>query len=168
MGSSGSDARTQSGWCGGQRANPGAPLRTDTLLDDGWRFTRSDVAGASATTFDDSRWTAIAVPHTWNNLDGQDGGSNYYRGVGSYRRHYMPPADAAGKKIYLQFDGANIVADVYVNGTLLGQHRGGFGRFRFDDARATRDRLRRSPVVAGADGGGSAGRRRDERRERHP
>src|SRR6185436_3082528 len=49
-----------------------------------------------------------------------------------YRRHYTPPATAAGKRIYLQFDGANIVATVYVNGTMVGTHRGDFARFRFD------------------------------------
>src|SRR6185295_9057125 len=48
------------------------------------------------------------------------------------RRHYTPPASAAGKRIYLQFDGANIVATVYVNGTMVGTHRGGFSRFRFE------------------------------------
>jgi beta-galactosidase len=121
---------------------PPPAARTDTLIDSGWRFLRSDAAGANATAFDDSAWTAVALPHTWNALDGQDGGSNYYRGIGWYRRHVAVPATAAGKKIYLQFDGANIVTDVWVNGTSLGQHRGGFARFRFDVT---------ASVTAGAD-----------------
>jgi len=106
--------------------------RTDTLIDTEWRFLRSDASGAQATAFNDAAWTAVTLPHTWNATDGQDGGNNYYRGIGWYRRHYTPPATAMGKRLYVQFDGANIVADVYVNGTLLGQHRGGFSRFRFD------------------------------------
>jgi beta-galactosidase len=111
---------------------PPPAARTETPLGTGWRFQRMDVTGAQATGFNDSSWTEVSVPHTWNATDGQDGGSNYYRGVGWYRRHVMLPADAAGKRLYLEFDGSNIVTDVYVNGTTIGQHRGGFARFRFD------------------------------------
>ena len=63
------------------------------------------------------------------------GGSNYYRGIGWYRRHLTAPADFTGgsrRQAFLQFDGANIVTDVYLNGTHLGQHRGGFAAFRYD------------------------------------
>jgi len=109
---------------------PAARQRID--LNSGWRFIRSDVAGAQAVAFDDSGWAAVTVPHTWNALDGQDGGNNYYRGAGWYRRHYTPPTSFAGKKLWLQFAGANQVADVYLNGVSLGQHRGGYARFRFD------------------------------------
>src|SRR5262252_4695667 len=89
-------------------------------------------SGAPAIAYDDSSWAVVTLPHTWNAMDGEDGGSNYYRGIGWYRRHYTPPASASGKQMFLQFDGANIVADVYVNGTKVGEHRGGFARFRFD------------------------------------
>ena len=77
----------------------------------------------------------MTLPHTWNALDGEDGGSNYYRGVGWYRQHLTVPADFTGgsrRQAFLQFDGANIVTDVYLNGTHLGQHRGGFAAFRYD------------------------------------
>jgi beta-galactosidase len=111
---------------------PPATTRTDTLIDTGWKHLRMDSSGASTAAFDDSSWASVTLPHTWNASDGQDGGSNYYRGIGWYRRHYTPPASAAGKRIFLQFDGANIVAVVYVNGTMVGTHRGGCSRFRFD------------------------------------
>lgn len=107
-------------------------LRQRVSLNADWRFNRGDVAGAQAPEFDDSRWGSVTVPPTWNGLDGQDGGSNYYRGTGWYRRHYTPPATFAGKKLWLQFAGASLVTDVWVNGVHLGQHRGGFARFRFD------------------------------------
>jgi len=80
-------------------------------------------------------WVDVTLPHTWNALDGEDGGSNYYRGIGWYRRHLTAPADFTGgsrRQAFLQFDGANIVTDVYLNGMLLGQHRGGFAAFRYD------------------------------------
>jgi beta-galactosidase len=117
---------------GGGAYEPPATTRTSTLIDDDWRFLKSNATGAEAVSFDDSSWSEVTLPHTWNATDGQDGGGNYYRGTGWYRRHFMLPASAAGKKVYLEFDGANIVTDVYVNGTSLGQHRGGFARFRFD------------------------------------
>ncbi|MEU8518819.1 glycoside hydrolase family 2 TIM barrel-domain containing protein [Streptomyces sp. NPDC048577] len=117
--------------------------RPQVDLNAGWRFLRSDAAGAQHPGFDDSSWMPVSVPHTWNNLDAQDGGSSkstnsdgYYRGTSWYRRHYTPPASYSGSMLWLQFDAVSLVADVYVNGVHLGQHRGGFGRFRFDASKA--------------------------------
>src|ERR1022692_1960605 len=67
---------------------PAVSPRADVLLNSGWHFIRQDVSGAQTNGFDDSTWTNLDLPHTWNNLDGQDGGNNYYRGIGWYRRHY--------------------------------------------------------------------------------
>ena len=53
----------------------------------------------------------VALPHTWNNLDGQDGGNDYWRGIGTYEIDLPNPT--AGKKQYIQFQGANHVATVY-------------------------------------------------------
>lgn len=106
--------------------------RIETPLSGNWKFIRSDVPNAQSTSFDDSAWSTIALPHTWNNLDGQDGGDDYYRGTGWYRIHYTPPAELLGRRFYIQFDAASLVADVFVNGNFAGQHRGGFAAFRFD------------------------------------
>jgi beta-galactosidase len=108
--------------------------RISTRLADGWRFLRADAPDAQAPGFDDSGadWQNVNVPHTYNALDGQDGGSNYYQGVAWYRRHLTAPPADAGARMYLEFDAANSIADVYLNGVYLGQHRGGFARFRFD------------------------------------
>lgn len=108
---------------------PNPRVRID--LNQGWRFVRADVTGAERPGFDDSGWTPVNTPHTWNAVDGADGGNNYYRGVGWYRRHYTAPSELAGKRLYLQFAGVDQVADVWVNGTYLGQHKGGYSRFRF-------------------------------------
>ncbi|HEV3312543.1 MAG TPA: glycoside hydrolase family 2 TIM barrel-domain containing protein [Chloroflexota bacterium] len=100
-------------------------------LDSGWRFFKGDPAGASQPSFDDSGWTPVTLPHTWNAVDGQSGG-NYYRGPGWYRRHLSVPESDAGREIYLQFDGANLTTDVYVHGIFAGEHLGGYAAFRFD------------------------------------
>ncbi len=72
----------------------------------------------------------VALPHTWNALDGQDGGADYWRGIGTYEIDLPNPT--AGKKQYIEFQGANHVATVYCNGRELGTHKGGFSTFRFD------------------------------------
>jgi beta-galactosidase len=106
--------------------------RTRVPINADWKFLRSDAAQASANSFDDAAWTSVALPHTYNAVDGQNGGNDYYRGVAWYRKHQVLSPEAAGKKVYLEFDGANAVCDVFVNGSAIGQHRGGFARFRFD------------------------------------
>jgi len=72
----------------------------------------------------------VNLPHTWNALDGQDGGNDYWRGIGTYRIDLPNPT--AGMKQYVELQGANHVATVYCNGRELGTHKGGFSTFRFD------------------------------------
>ena len=72
----------------------------------------------------------VALPHTWNALDGQDGGADYWRGIGTYEIDLPNPTK--GKKQYIEIRGANHVATVYCNGRELGTHKGGFSTFRFD------------------------------------
>jgi beta-galactosidase len=108
-------------------------MRTPSVsLNADWRFCREDIVGAEQIVFDDVAWERVDLPHTWNNQDGQNGGGNYHRGIGWYRKSFQIEPALAGKRFYLQFDGANIVTDVTLNGQHLGQHRGGYAAFRFD------------------------------------
>jgi beta-galactosidase len=111
---------------------PPVSQRLEINLDVGWKFLRQEAAGASNVVFDDSGWTDVSLPHTWNNLDGQDGGNNYYRGIGWYRTHCPVAGVLTNREFFLKFDGAFLVSDVYVNGNYLGEHQGGFGAFVFD------------------------------------
>ncbi len=79
---------------------------------------------------DDSSWEKINLPHTWNNLDGQDGGELYDRG--EYRYKIALPNPDANLRQFIQFDGANHIANVYCNGEFIGKHEGGFSSFRFE------------------------------------
>lgn len=72
----------------------------------------------------------VSLPHTWNNLDDQDGGGDYWRGEGIYK--ITLPDYHESKRQYIEFRGANHVATVYCNGTELGVHKGGFSTFRFE------------------------------------
>ncbi len=109
-----------------------AQPRIVQTLNDEWKFIRQRVVGAEAASFDDSKWQTISLPHTWNARDGQDGGNNYYRGVGWYRKQLLIDSKYQSKVIYLKFDAVSIAATVYVNGKQVGEHKGAFGAFCFD------------------------------------
>ncbi len=109
------------------------PGRSTVQLVDNWRFTFADGSNEwSAPSFDDSAWEPVALPHTWNNFDGQDGGNNFRRGNGWYRTHFTLPATLADQRVLVEFDAASKVADVFINGKAVGSHTGAFARFRFD------------------------------------
>jgi len=117
--------------CCGLPALAASEGRTVQALDTGWRFMRADLAHAEQRDLDDRAWPTVSLPHTFNGLDGEAGGA-YYRGPAWYRRELRLPNFVAGQRRFLQFDGATLVADVWVNGQHVGQHRGGYAAFRFD------------------------------------
>ena len=79
-----------------------------------------------------AKWNLVNLPHTWNAIDGQDGGNDYYRGICCYAKELtkedLPDAD----RYYLELRGANSSADVFVNGTKLAHHDGGYSTWRVD------------------------------------
>ena len=76
------------------------------------------------------KWYWVSLPHTWNDIDGQDGGNDLYRGTSFYAKELekidLPKAD----KYYLELNGANSSATVYVNGKKLASHEGGYSTWR--------------------------------------
>jgi beta-galactosidase len=107
--------------------------RTTIPLDTNWHFIYAEGSNNWAEIgHDDSGWETVSLPHTWNAFDGQDGGGDYRRGTGWYRTHFTLPTDAAGQRVLVEFDAADKVADVFVNGKSVGTHTGAFARFRFD------------------------------------
>jgi beta-galactosidase len=123
--------------CGGDPAPPTAgPAASPALerprvaLSGPWRFQGSDdLAGAENPDHDDAGWAQVAVPHTW-------GRDRHWRAAW-YRLHFDLP-DPAGNTTYLVFEGVSTIADVYVNGRHLGQHRGAYTRFVLDATAAVR------------------------------
>ena len=106
--------------------------RTQTQLNGDWKFFPSNtLTGAQAINFDDSSWATVSVPHTWDSIDTRTHYSNSW-----YRTHFTVPSSDAGQRIYVYFEGAFQVADVYVNGTFVGEHRGGYTWFKFDASSA--------------------------------
>ncbi|PYS98511.1 MAG: glycoside hydrolase family 2 [Acidobacteria bacterium] len=109
-----------------------ASARTKTSLNTGWKFHKGDPATASENNFSDTSWTTVNIPHTWNVNDPFDDEPGYYRGPGWYRRELIVDRTLVGKHLFLYFEGASQVADVYVNGQKAGSHIGGYSAFSFD------------------------------------
>ena len=99
-------------------------------INSNWEFYKGDIPGFPGKSTSDVKWEKISLPHSWNTTDiNQDTG--YYRGVGWYKKTIYVPASWQSKNIYLCFEGANQVAEVYVNGQLAGKHIGGYTAFSF-------------------------------------
>ena len=96
-------------------------MRKELLLNKCWTF-----------RYHDGTETAVDIPHTWNAIDGQDGGNDYWRGTCTYEKTFDAPAYGEQERIYLQFDGANASAKVILNGTPVCIHDGGYSTFRCD------------------------------------
>lgn len=110
-------------------ASPATTRRTIDLLA-GWRFQRGDEKDGPLATLDDAKWRVVQLPHSFNGEDGERG--DYYRGPAWYRRALMLRAPQPGRRLFIQFDGAATVAELFLNGRPVGRHAGGHAAFRFD------------------------------------
>jgi beta-galactosidase len=95
-----------------------------------WKFQLGDIAGAGAATFDDAKWEAANLPHSFSMP--YFAADRYYVGYGWYRKHFDVPATWTGRRISLEFDGVFQVAELFVNGRRVGEHKGGYTGFPFD------------------------------------
>lgn len=116
--------------------------RIITPLKDNWTFvkTASDITEASALSKASAAQSeVISLPHTWNAIDGQDGGNDYHRGTCYYVKKLHKPELKDGEQVYLEFQGAAMIADIYVNNQLLAHHEGGYSTFRVNITDALSD-----------------------------
>ncbi|MCK5736754.1 MAG: hypothetical protein KAH21_09760, partial [Spirochaetaceae bacterium] len=103
-----------------------------SIINDSWDFIRKDVG---IDGFSSSGAESVTLPHTWNGLDGQDGNNDFYRGRCWYRRS-LDINLKSGERAWLEFEGANSVTEVFINGESLGEHEGGYSTFRFDTTKS--------------------------------
>ena len=110
---------------------PGLGMRDETAsqvsLDGEWRFKPDPDPDFFQPQFSDSDWSEIKVPAHWT-MEGFDSKS----GIGAYRRHLQIPASFRGRRIKLLFEGVYSGAEVWLNGTRVGSHEGGFAPFELD------------------------------------
>jgi beta-galactosidase len=106
--------------------------RQDILLSGpDWQYVGAGSGAAlpdvDTDAFKQQGWSTVAIPHNYQTRAHFNDITQAW-----YRRTYAVPRELAGKRLYLSFEGAAAIADVYVNGTHLGQHRGAYTRFIFD------------------------------------
>lgn len=108
-----------------------AEAREVTSFNNGWEFKKGPFTTDAMQTA--ARWNAdweqVNVPHTWNADDMQKKTNNFYAGVAYYRKHYVFPESLEGKRLFLRFEGVGACAEVYVNGYLVGTHKGAYSAF---------------------------------------
>ncbi|MEB2343977.1 MAG: glycoside hydrolase family 2 protein [Deltaproteobacteria bacterium] len=102
-------------------------MRRIETLAEGWELARGD-GGAGG----EGPWHPVTLPHAWNTSPGGVPAPGDDRGPGWYRRALVVPEVAAGRRAFLEIGAAGTVADVYVGGTHLAHHRGGYSAFRCD------------------------------------
>lgn len=93
-------------------------MRKIININEGWKFTK------------ENQTELVSLPHTWNGIDGQDGGNDYYRGLCTYEKKISRADMPEGEEVYIQLDGANSSAAVYFNDKKLITHHGGYSAFR--------------------------------------
>lgn len=98
--------------------------------NEAWLFTKDGALVQNNRAVNTEDWEKVELPHTWNGKDGQDGGSDYYRGTCYYTKKLDKALCEGAEEVYIEFEGANSSADVYVNGTLAVHHDGGYSTFR--------------------------------------
>ncbi|RXP55109.1 DUF4982 domain-containing protein [Lutibacter sp. HS1-25] len=114
--------------------------RTKYNFNPDWKFIQENPENAEVFNYDDTSWSTVSAPHTFNDVDtfddfslgGHKGEKNQWRGTVWYRKHFKLPAADAGKKVYIEFESVRQIADVYVNGKYLGQNQTGFIPFGYD------------------------------------
>ena len=99
--------------------------RVKQSINTSWQFQKGE-------NTDNSNWKPVNIPHTWNAEDVMDDEKGYFRGVCWYEKTIYIPVDWKSKNIYIHFEGASQLAEVFVNGTAVGKHIGGYLAFNFN------------------------------------
>jgi beta-galactosidase len=124
--------------------SPGA----EKIINSSWTFNYfSDENigdGYQLPVFDDSKWQAVSIPHTWMTYEttgdlhpfiknpSENDDPFWWTGWGWYRKHFTIAPGHSGQKVFVQFEGVQKYARVWINGKYLGEHKGGYGSFDFD------------------------------------
>ena len=103
-------------------------MRTVFNINAGWLFAKEAQVPANLP----ADWEAVDLPHCWNAVDGQDGGNDYFRGTCCYARSFAKADLPEAARYYLEIQGANSSAEVYLNGVKLARHDGGYSTWRVE------------------------------------
>ena len=108
-------------------------------FNEGWKFYKGDVNEGQNTAFNDSGWVNVTLPHDWSIFNAFSkhsaagaGGGCLDGGIGWYRKTFTVPSDYKGKKVFIEFDGAYMNSQVWINGKSLGTRPYGYTSFEYD------------------------------------
>ncbi len=101
-------------------------MRTVKNINSGWLFSKNAKAAPITLPGD---WEKIDLPYTWNGVDGQDGGNDYFRGKCFFARSLKACDLPDGDEIYIRFEGVNSSAEIFLNGKSICTHNGGYSAF---------------------------------------
>ena len=139
----------------GQKYQVPSSNRVEKNINSQWTFnyfssTKADKGGYENPDFNDSQWSYISVPHTWQtyetthelhpyirNVASKDD-SYWWDGWGWYRKHLIIDKVYKDQRIYFEFDGVQKYSKIYLNGQFLADHKGGFTSFYVDATQAVR------------------------------
>src|ERR1035437_8776412 len=126
-------------WSADTKFIPPASPRVTYNFNAGWKFMRVEVPGAQEVSFDDSKWETVSTPHTFNDVDSfrviidhSGGDRGTYKGISWYRKHFKLPADAAGSKVLLEFEGMRQAGEIFLNGRPFGLYENGVTAYGVD------------------------------------
>ena len=123
-------------------------MRYEQIINSNWTFNylpkESAPKNYESFGFDDSKWPAISIPHTWRSYEttgelhpfiinsAEDDNMYWWTGWGWYRKRFALNKEYFGRKVFIEFVGVQKYCKVWLNGKLLGEHKGAFGSFDFD------------------------------------
>jgi beta-galactosidase len=113
-----------------EEATPSSAGRAVLSMNRNWLFSASVADGAHAK--DDSSYERVTIPHTTVRLPWHSFDEKSYEFVSSYRRHFKLPAGTRGQHVFVDFEGAMTASTVWINGTRLGEYKGGYTPFSFE------------------------------------
>ncbi len=101
-------------------------------INRGWRFSPSFVENGHDLLLDDSKFDRVVIPHTnvalpWHGFDDKS-----YEFISLYRRRFKLPAEALGRRVFVDFEGVMTASTVWINGHRLGEYKGGCTPFSFE------------------------------------
>ena len=122
-------------------------MRNIININNGWFFLKAASETPKEVAADAE---VVNLPHTWNAIDGQDGGNDYFRGSCCYVKTIQKSELPEGEQIYLEINGANNSADIYVNGKHLAHHDNGYSTWRVNITEEIQDENQISVIVDNA------------------
>jgi beta-galactosidase len=128
--------------------HPSKSNREAKIINSQWTFNyfpeKTAGTGYESAGYDDSKWSAISIPHTWSTFEttgelhpyirsaSENDNPYWWTGWGWYRKHFIVNKEFAGRRVFIEFEGVQKYCKVWINGNYLGDHKGGYGSFDFD------------------------------------